>query len=395
MNAVKKSNLVALLGVLLLAIAFVLTSAPARSEVVRHGQWPEKEYVSLSLSSSPRNEAVQQLAKVAGWGLVAEGLDATSVSVDVRDQPAENVLSLLLADGDYEVTRDGNLVSIRSRWPVSRNAAKNIQTPTGAGEDLFVTNNAYVGKDHVVRDVFVLGNVVVEGTVTGSVVLFGGNARLVRGARVGKDVIAFGGSVDIDEGVEVGGDVAALFGAMRRGAPNQDATRGEPNAEWWPAFFAEVFENLTRSVIAWLFGALLLAIAAPRLNLLREEVERRPLRNLGVGFLTLLGAVMLLIILVFTLIGIPLAVLLAIVGAVVTYLAVSAVPLAVGRRITSHRSDNPYVHLAIGCGVVFVVVSIPVIGTLFSLLGTFVTVGALFSTRLAGLLKRSSGSHGV
>lgn len=392
----KKPNLVALLEVSLLAIALVLTSAPAQSDIVRNGQWPEQENVSLSLAGSPRKEAVQQLAKVADWSLIVEGVDDTAVSVDVRDQPAEKVLTFLLSGGDYDVTRDGNLISIRSRGSAPDKASNQVQTPGGdPGEDLFVTKEGYVAKDQVVRDLFVVGSATVEGTVTGSVVLFGGQAHLVRGAHVGNDVVAFGGSVDIDEGVNIKGDVAALFGAVRRGnGPNKAALpRVDHENAGWQESFAELFANLTRTVIAWLFGALILAVAATRLNLLREEIERRPLRNLGVGFVTLVGAVVLFVTLVFTLIGIPVAVLLAVVAAVVTYLALAALPLAVGRRLAGQRSSNPYVHLALGCGVFFVIVCIPVVGDVVSVLGALVTVGALFSTRGAGLFKRSTRLH--
>lgn len=391
----KALKLVVVLQLMLVAGLAWLAST-ARAEVVRVGQWPVEENISLSLDASPRKEAVQKLASMAGWSLITEGLDDTAVSVDVRDQPADKVLTLLLAGGDYEVTREGTLVSVRPRAGVSpAPGAKPLQTPDGKpGEDLFVTERGYVGKDQVVRDLFVVGSAVVEGHVTGSVVLFGGTAHLVRGARVSKDVIAFGGSIEIDDGVEIGGDVAALFGALRRGdGPSKEcSTCDETKPDEWSEFFTALFSNLTSAVMAWLLGALMLALGGTRLNLLREEIERRPLRNLGVGAVTLVAALILTVTLVLTLLGIPLAVLLVVVGVTATYLAFSALPLAVGRKLAGKRSSNPYVHLAAGCGVLFVVLCVPVAGGLVSGLGGLVALGALSSTRGAGVFKRGSSA---
>lgn len=368
----------------------LLAPVAAKSDVARRGQWPTEEKVSLSLDATPRDEAVQRLAEVAGWSIIAEGLDSAPVSVDVRAQSADKVLTLLLSGGDFVVERDGTLISIRPEAETGK-GAKHIQSPSGKPEeDLFVSEEGHIAKDQVVRDVFVVGSAVIEGTVTGSVVVFGGKAKLVRGAKVSRDVVAFGGSIEIEDGVDVGGDVAALFGTMRRGdGPNkQCVTCVDQEQEPWTAFFGDLFANLTSAVMVWLLGAVTLAMAAPRINLLREEIEQRPLRSLGVGIATLVAALLLIVTLVFTLLGIPLAVLSAVVSVAATYLAFSALPLVVGRRLVGKRSVNPYVHLAAGCGVLFVVLCIPVVGPITSILGAFMALGALFSTRAAGLFKR-------
>ncbi len=79
-------------------------------------------------------------------------------------------------------------------------------------------------------------------------------------------------------------------------------------------------------------------------------------------------------------------------GVAATYLAFAALPLAVGRRLIGKRSSNPYAHLAVGCGALFLVLCVPVVGAIVSLSGAFMALGALFSTRVAGLFKRQSGS---
>jgi uncharacterized membrane protein len=141
-----------------------------------------------------------------------------------------------------------------------------------------------------------------------------------------------------------------------------------------------------------LLGAVMLAFATRRVETLREAIEQRPLKNLGTGALGLIVLLIVVLTLVVTLIGIPLAVLTAVGTFIAIYLAFPALPLAVGRRLVSERSSNPYVHLAVGCALLFVLLCIPVLGGLLSFVGFLIALGALVRTRCAGLLPKRAPS---
>lgn len=377
-----------LFGILALTFCFLLAPPSARAAVERKGVWPQNETVSLTLTDVPRSEAVSRLAEQAHWSVVQEGVGPETISLSVHDEPADKVLMMLLSGRDAVVERDGSLVSIRSMPAAQTNtnpsAGSRLATPAKPDEDFFVPEKGHVGKDQVVRDVFVFGSVVIEGVVTGSVVVFGGEARFLKGAQVRQDVIAFGGSLDIEDGVEIGGDVAALFGTLKRGAelPRSCLACGEEKKkDPWIEFFAKLFGDLASAAISWLLGAILIALVPSRVELLRTEVERRPFRNLGLG---LLGAVCLLLTvatLAITLIGIPLAIVVFVLSLVASYLGFCVVPLAMGRRVLGERSRNPYVHQAIGCVLLFFILSIPIVGGLFGFAGTLVALGGLVRTR--------------
>lgn len=378
-------------GVLILLLCLLAFPPLAEGAVERKGVWPPNETVSLSLTEVPRSEAVRRLAEEAHLSLVQEGVGQEPVSLSVHAEPADKVLMMLLSDRDYVVERDGTLVSVRSLAPASamtQNAAKvpHVATPTKPDEDLFVPEKGYVGPDQVVRDVFVFGSVVIEGTVTGTVVLFGGKAELRKGSRVREDVIAFGGSLDIDDGVEIGGDVAALFGTLKRGAMPEKSCLAcvEEKKEPWEDFFETTFGNVAAAAIAWLLGGALIALAPRRVEVLRAEVEGRPLRALGLGLLGALGLLVTVATLAITLIGIPLAVVLFFGTLIVSYLGFCVLPLAVGRRLTGERSRNPYVHQAIGCTLLFAILSIPIVGGLLGFVGTLIALGGLIRTKGAG-----------
>lgn len=383
MNALRRLSLFIALGLVCL-----LSAAPAHAAIERSGVWPPDERVSLTLSEVPRSEAVRRLAEEAGWSLVQQGVGKDPVSLSVKDEPADKVLLMVLSGQDGVIERDGSLVSIRgaSATPdasAEPAAAKPLATPKGPEEDLFVPETGHIGKDESARDVFVFGSVVIEGTVTGSVVVFGGEARLKKGARVRDDVIAFGGVLDIEDGVQIGGDVAALFGTLKRGtaSPEDCVACIDEKKDPWAQFFETFFEDLTRSALAWLLGALLIALAPARVEQLRGEMERRPLRNLGLGLLGALGLLLTVATLAITIVGIPLAIVVLVLSLVAMYLTFCVVPLALGRRVAGARSQNPYMHLAIGCGLLVVLLTIPVVGELVSFAGTMIAIGALVRTR--------------
>lgn len=387
------------LALLLLALmtCLLLASSTTLGAVERSGVWPPDERVSLSLTDVPRTEAIRRLAEEAGWSLVQQGVGQDPVSLSVGDEPADKVLFMLLSGQDGVVERDGSLVSIRA---VSKAAETNpgspemaVATPTKPDQDLFVPERGYVGKDQRVRDVFVFGSVVIEGTVTGSVVVFGGEARFAKGARVREDVIAFGGKLDIADGVEIGGDVAALFGTLKQGVepPQSCVACVEEKKAPWVEFFEKLFGDLASAAVAWLLGALLIAFVPLRVEQLRSEIERRPWRNIGLGLLGALGLFLAVATLAITLIGIPLAIVVVVLSLVATYLAFCVVPLTVGRRMAGSRSQNPYAHQALGCVLLFLVLSIPVVGGLFSFAGTLLALGALVRTR--GTLSQASQVH--
>lgn len=92
----------------LLLGTLVLGSGRALAEVIREGSWPASEpKVSLSAEGLPRAEAVKRLAEKAGWSVVIQSPSSTPVDVQVKDQPADKVLEILLSDGRYVAKRDG------------------------------------------------------------------------------------------------------------------------------------------------------------------------------------------------------------------------------------------------------------------------------------------------
>ena len=144
--------------------------------------------------------------------------------------------------------------------------------------------------------------------------------------------------------------------------------------------------------LLFVLGSVLLALLAPRMETLRVEIASRPMRSFAVGLvgtvLGTIGAVIALTILCVTIIGIPLALVGVLLGVIAVYGAVAAALTTFGAAVIGHRTQNPYLHLLLGCAAFLVLSSIPWIGGAVSFAVVMIAVGALVTTRVGGLVER-------
>ncbi len=426
----------------LACLVLLLTGRSAHAEVVRSGDWPDGESVTLSVEGAPRSEAIARLADEAGWNLVAQDLGQKPVFVKVEQQPAYRVLTLLLAGDDYSVERHGSLVAIspldttspgvsdasgsatvspgglnspRDTLTTARNSPgtssaaaskKESETPPSDSRpqdrlaterNPIITEDAHIGRDEVVHDLIIWGgDVVVEGTVTGGIGVFGGSVTFLNGSSVAGDVGGVGSSIKIQNGAQIDGEVGVLAGSIHRGdeVDVRCTTCGDENPEKPVAAFLEDLAARTAGVsLLWVFGAILLAVALRRARIVQDEVLGHPVRSIGIGLIAVIAVLVAMGALVVTLIGIPLAILVGLVAGLLGYIGFCLVVLAGGSKVVRGRTDNPYLHLAAGCIVYFLVASIPVAGTIVSFLVALAGLGALVASRGAGLLSSHRRSN--
>jgi hypothetical protein len=120
----------------------------------------------------------------------------------------------------------------------------------------------------------------------------------------------------------------------------------------------------------------------------------------ALGAAGLLAGSLVLIAVTVTIVGIPLALLVGLLGAIGVYAGMCAALTALGRAIfswlarQSTRFDDqsgptsPYLHLAVGCALYLLASSLPRVGWLVTLAVVLIGFGALVKTRAAGLLAR-------
>ena len=201
-----------------------------------------------------------------------------------------------------------------------------------AGEDIVkVGESVFVAADEVVAgDVVVFGgNAIIEGTVAGSVVVLGGEIRARRGAEIKGDIVAIGGTIEEDEEVIIRGEKILVGGvAGQIGDRLNVSTRTIRGA----ASLAGLFIALVLFFITMLF-------LRGRIERVSEHVSVSMLKCFGAGVLTsivLLFALLIVMIpLIITIVGIPLALILAVSCIGVYVIACTTFVYTVGRAAAS------------------------------------------------------------
>lgn len=153
----------------------------------------------------------------------------------------------------------------------------------------------------------------------------------------------------------------------------------------------DVQDAVTAMVVLFVFGTVLLALATQRMEKLELEVAARPARAFALG---LVGSILLAAVAValcVTVIGIPIALAAGVLAIFATYAGIIATLRTIGAALIRHRTENPYLHLALGCVAFFLLGAIPWLGDIVTCVVGLVGFGSVVATRAAGFWP---GRHG-
>lgn len=409
----------------------------AEAAVHKEGAWPASDKkVSFEFDGKP-SDGLVKLAEEAGWSLVmSKGITVAEhdVKINVDDQPADAVLEALFAESDVVARRNGSLITITASpssgatpptLPTTPAAVDRLPAiasvppvPTVRGEDRNVFGSSLViGKDEIVHTVSVTGgSAKIYGTVTGDLVVAGGSARIEDGARVVGNATVFGGSLKVVSGARVDGDVGIVGGALKReegaiiGGKVVDSgsgkhgnvkvsmhdgevsteVEGSRKRESGRSRISEAAHSFGQSVtnmsLLFVFGCVLLALGTRRMETLRVEAAARPMKAFAMGIVGSICALVVVVAMCITVVGIPFAILVVLLGVLSVYASIAAVLTTVGAAVTGHKSTNPYVHLLAGCVLFLLAGLVPYIGGVVTAAVILIAIGTLVTTRLAGLV---------
>lgn len=225
------------------------------------------------------------------------------------------------------------------------------------------------------------GDVTVSGTVRQSVVAFGGDVRLLPTAVVGSGmaagdatVLSFGGKVISETGARITGETKELDGSDWREAV--EAIGGGD----WGAWFGWSFAGwLVQTAIFLVLGLVAAALMPKQLAAVQRSVAARPAASLGWGALTFFVIVpVALIVLVISIIGILVAIPLAIVVLLAYFFVTTGVAALLAQRVLGSGARQVNVMLAVTIGVVAttLISRIPVAGGIAVMAMTVFGVGA-------------------
>ncbi len=433
MKSEKKTMKLQSIGVFSLLAALCLGSlaeADAQAALRKAGTWPKDEKkVSLDVKHVSVDEALEQLADKAGWSLVIPEPLGGTVTLHVREERADRVLEAIFAEENLVATRDGGILRVAREAEADSGATKVVEgkadaapvaTKTEAdppasdsvGPDRMVKGQSLrIEKGETVHDVSVFGGAVdVYGKVTGDLVVTGGSARIHGGALIKGDATAIGGSMHVEDDARIEGDVGVVGGVLTRGersiirgdvSRSDKVDKGGTKVSFERDDPPKTFLHRARdgfghalSSFATLFvlGAVFLALAGRRVEMLRLELATRPMRNFALGIVGLLGFITAFVVLCVTVIGFPLALVGFCLGLLAMLAGVVSVAQVGGELLLRHRTQNPYAHLALGCFLLVALGSIPVVGGfVWSVVG-FMAIGTLVATRVAGFMAKKGSA---
>jgi cytoskeletal protein CcmA (bactofilin family) len=228
------------------------------------------------------------------------------------------------------------------------------------------------------------GNVVIAGTLNGSLVVIGGTTHLESSAVVNGDIIS-PGTVDLATGAAVNGRVVSGLGATTDPLfTNRLLNLGIEN---WDQGLTRFAKFLLRIFVAALFIALTVVVDllwSARVSVIGEAMRKSWLASLGAGLLTLIVFVVLVPILVVICIGIPVALVLAVGLMASVVIGGAAIARIIGNYILRllKVTGSGTVHVLVGAAIVALLSLVPCIGVFVFILGGGIAVGATVLTRL-------------
>jgi hypothetical protein len=251
---------------------------------------------------------------------------------------------------------------------------------SAATDHVVITGGAVVPAGQTAGDIVVIdGPVTIGGRATGDVVSVSGPIRVT--GRIDGDLIAVSDRAFLGPRARVGGDLRhgderpVLAPGARVGGKISNEDWADAASGWgWVSAFAWW---LAVSVSTLIVGALLVWLAPGALYGAERAVREHLGATIGCGAAIAIGAPLLAILALVTLVGIPFGVALLLAAIPVLLVAYSTSAWLVGRRVLRNRSTSPWSALVAGWGILRVLALIPVAGALAGLAATVVGLGAL------------------
>lgn len=260
-----------------------------------------------------------------------------------------------------------------------------------AGDNMVRFNgDVVIRPDEIIQGNVVVmnGDIEVRGRVLGNVTAINGSVTLRSGSFVQGNVTVIRGDIVLENGAQVQGHIT--MGSVARNLtgghyfpPSAGYYRNEPG-----------FGGRLAGWLLYLLGliaitAVAMALFPTRITAMQVTLEANPGRCLGVGFLGWIALPVVLLALVLTIIGIPVAIavalilpLIVLIGLVLTGLVVGQqVERALGRKWPAVGGQTLLVQAAMGVALLWLAQSLPVVGMLIWVLAAVIGMGAVLITR--------------
>jgi len=303
-----------------------------------------------------------------------------------------------------DVIAAGNIIRITGSVEGNvRVAGNNVEIDANIGKNLNAFGNTVniSEKTSVAWSALLFGSTVnLRGQIGGH--LDGGAVNFKIYGQVGGDStvhLSNDGNLTLYEESEIGGTLTYKGEAASQLTLESGATVGQkefvvqkiPSISWkslvgWGTGFY-VFFKLIKLFGLFVVGLILIALFHKKLFAVTEAMWKKPANQIGWGAVYLIVIPIIIFLLLLTVIGLPLAIIAALLYGIALYLTQIFVGLLIGKKALESINKNKEVSLTwamvLGVFIYLLLITIPVIGWLINLVGTIWVLGAI-----AELLKK-------
>lgn len=215
----------------------------------------------------------------------------------------------------------------------------------------------------------IFGDAVIDGRVNGNVAAILGDVTTGKSAVVGGSVAAVMGEVEKSPNSVIEGEIASVRGPFKGGGINLLPLFG--------------ISSLVGLIVFFGLSSLLLVLIPDRMSFMAESAPVKVWRRIGIGIAAYLLFLPAIIALAITIVGLILIPVFIAVFFLTIFVGMTALELAIGRRITGSLEGNnsKYIYLLVGSILIFILPFIPVVGWLAYIFATCVGLGIVFDSR--------------
>jgi hypothetical protein len=217
------------------------------------------------------------------------------------------------------------------------------------------------------------------------------------GALVRGDLMATGGDVVVRRGGEVQGRIVTTGGELRV----EDGARAEQRPIEASVDLDRhdglrtALSSAVKHSLLFLLGLLFLGVFRERHANLARVIVERPGRTAVVGFFGMVGAIVLTIVLLITLIGIPGALVVGLGTFLAVYGGIAVTASVLGAVLPFEAlAGRPVAQLFVGILVLYLVSLVPVLGGVVGVIVASLGLGAMLTTRFGAREPRTTHARG-
>lgn len=263
------------------------------------------------------------------------------------------------------------------------------------GDVVHFTGDVIIKPGEVVRGnvVAMSGNIDIGGKVYGNVTAMAGTVKLRSGSLVTGNVTAMAGGIDWDEGARIGGRIVSREDIRDFGGSNRYTPHANYNYDYRYDFHPSPWDRFSGWLLS-LLGLLALTAAAvalfpKQIGSMKNSLEEDPVRQLGIGLLGWIVLPVVLLALILTVIGIPVAILVVLCLPILILIGFVIMALFAGQRLDQALADRwprfaderPLIQSLKGIALIWIIAAIPLVGWLVWPLAAIFGLGTVLSTR--------------